>query len=107
MISFLIMLCVVWMVARFVGVLSCPAPRGRWALHGWDRDQARDANQARDAKRPMPGGRAALASPAARVETPLEKLQREFADGTITVEQYEHEVGKLYGVRDEPMNGPA
>ncbi len=103
MISFLIMLGVIWMVARFIGVLSCPAPRGRWALHGFDREGVRDALQP---KRPLGRERGAIAAPA-RAETPLEKLQRDFAQGKITVEQYEQEVGKLFGVREHPpLDGP-
>jgi len=40
--------------------------------------------------------------PSQRVETPIEALQRRFAQGEITVEEYEREVGKLYGVRQSP-----
>ena len=34
-------------------------------------------------------------------ETPLEALQRRFAAGEITVETYEREVGRLFGVKAE------
>jgi len=37
--------------------------------------------------------------PPARVETPVESLQRRFAQGEITMEEYEREVGRLFGVR--------
>jgi hypothetical protein len=32
-------------------------------------------------------------------ETPLETLQRRFAAGAISVEEYEREVGKLFGLK--------
>jgi hypothetical protein len=34
-------------------------------------------------------------------ETPLETLQRRFAQGEINVETYEREVGQLFGVKAE------
>jgi hypothetical protein len=37
--------------------------------------------------------------PQARVETPVESLQRRFAQGDITMEEYEREVGRLFGVK--------
>jgi hypothetical protein len=36
---------------------------------------------------------------AARAETPEESLQRRFAAGAISIEEYEREVGKLYGLK--------
>jgi uncharacterized membrane protein len=36
------------------------------------------------------------AIPAAKPETPMEALQRRYVDGSITVEQYEAELDKLY-----------
>ncbi|MCI0432960.1 MAG: hypothetical protein L0271_04830 [Gemmatimonadetes bacterium] len=98
MISFLLVLAVVCMIVRWTSALGCPAPRGRWALHGHDSESQRNARTVSRAGAAAP---AALRSPATRVETPLEKLQRQFSTGEITVEQYEHEVGKLYGVREE------
>jgi len=44
------------------------------------------------------------AAPAPRVESPLESLQRRFAAGTISVEEYEREVGRLYGVKSAEPN---
>lgn len=37
--------------------------------------------------------------PAAPTETPLERLQRQFAQGDISVEQYERELNRMYGIR--------
>jgi hypothetical protein len=37
--------------------------------------------------------------PPTRVETPVESLQRRFAAGDITMEEYEREVGRLFGVK--------
>jgi hypothetical protein len=37
--------------------------------------------------------------PPARAETPVEKLQREFARGDMSVDEYERELNKLYGIR--------
>jgi len=34
-----------------------------------------------------------------KAETPLESLQRRFAEGKIGVEHYEREVGRLYGLK--------
>lgn len=42
-----------------------------------------------------PSGRAA---PVTRKETPLEELQRRFADGRISMEQYERELDELLGL---------
>lgn len=47
-------------------------------------------------------GPPAQALPPQRVETPVEALQRRFAQGEITVEEYEREVGKVFGVRQSP-----
>jgi len=46
------------------------------------------------------GQRPELSKPAAPVvETPLESLQRRFAEGHMSVDQYEREVGRLFGVK--------
>jgi hypothetical protein len=37
--------------------------------------------------------------PPARAETPVEKLQREFARGDMSVDEYERELNRLYGIR--------
>jgi len=37
--------------------------------------------------------------PPAPVETPLEVLQRQFANGEMSVEQYERELNRMYGIR--------
>jgi hypothetical protein len=53
--------------------------------------------------RQIPGDDAARApapSVAPPVETPLAALQRRFAAGELSMEQYEREVGRLYGVKN-------
>ncbi len=40
-----------------------------------------------------------VSPPAPVAETPLEVLQRRFSQGEITVETYEREVGRLFGVK--------
>jgi hypothetical protein len=87
-----------WLVVRCARAFSCQA-EGRWRLGGWERDWERRSR----------GGEAVRSQqarplPPTRVETPLEKLQREFAEGALTVEQYEREVGKLYGVQDAELH---
>lgn len=44
---------------------------------------------------------AQVAPPQPVAETPLESLQRRFAQGEISVETYEREVGQLFGVKAE------
>jgi hypothetical protein len=40
-----------------------------------------------------------LSKAAPVVETPLESLQRRFAEGHMSVDQYEREVGRLFGLK--------
>jgi hypothetical protein len=42
-----------------------------------------------------------VAAPQPVAETPLESLQRRFSRGEITVETYEREVSRLFGVKAE------
>ncbi|MGH7500775.1 MAG: hypothetical protein ACREL7_03365 [Longimicrobiales bacterium] len=108
---FMIML-VAWVVTRWMGVGHCRHERslGRGYRDGWAVDdgvtergvssgQAMMRGHGRHG-RPSRGNEAGMRTHA-RVETPIEKLQRQFASDTITVEQYEHEVGKLYGVKGD------
>lgn len=64
--------------------------RGPWWLTGVNESDERDALHRRGA---------GTALQPAKVETPLEALQRRFAAGELSIEAYEREVGKLYGVR--------
>lgn len=70
-----------------------------------DRSLPRDRRQARAAlaaeqRAQADARREALASPVPPApETPLESLQRRFAKGDITVEHYEREVGRLFGLK--------
>lgn len=99
----MMILVVAWAVTRWIGAGSCGrqdrslrrARRESWRLD--------DGLGRTDQHLTSGGHNRSGAAPARKiaVETPLEKLQREFATGAITVEQYEHEVGKLYGVRGE------
>jgi hypothetical protein len=101
MVSLLIMLAVLLVIMRVAGVClrltDRSLPRGRPA-----RIAALEARQSRQEERRVLGeARAAVQSIAAphKVETPLESLQRRFAAGEITVEHYEREVGRLYGLK--------
>lgn len=114
MFTLFMILMVAWVVTRWVGGSRCGYPRSMdrarregWGLEdgGVEADRQLSAGMSgrrsggRHAHRREADSRARGATVA--VETPLEKLQRQFASGAITVEQYEHEVGKLYGVRGE------
>jgi hypothetical protein len=77
---------------RFGGVLM--DARGD-AGTGTDVSRREPAHAADAAPRTDAGG----AAPA-RFETPLESLQRRFAAGELGVDEYEHEVGRLYGVKE-------
>ena len=106
--AFMILI-VAWVVTRMLGS-SCHSERG---LRGRGRGRLADAESDRwlrsgESPRPVSARegvgvqrRPARHERSVPVETPLEKLQREFASGALTIEQYEHEVGRLYGVRGE------
>lgn len=101
MFTLLMILVVACVITRWIGTGSCRYDRslGRARRESWRLDDG-----SAHADRHAGSARASTSSASVRpisVETPLEKLQRDFATGTITVEQYEHEVGKLYGVRGE------
>jgi hypothetical protein len=89
MMGFLMLVIFLFVVARFAGAClrytDRSLPRGR---------RGREALQ----KDPEPPR---VTSPEPVAETPLESLQRRFSAGEITVETYEREVGRLFGVRAE------
>lgn len=91
MATLIVMVVVLLVVCRVSGaclrLTDRSLPRGRQAREAWLREKRA----------------ASLASPvppaAAAPETPLESLQRRFAEGQITMEQYERDVDRLLGVR--------
>jgi hypothetical protein len=103
MFTLLMILIVAWVVTRWIGAGSCGRDR---SLARSRREAWRVEDVSAEGERHLvsgshgPPGHVRRSRPIA-VETPLEKLQREFATGAITVEQYEREVGRLYGVRGE------
>ena len=103
MFTLLMILIVAWVVTRWIGAGSCGHDRSlsRSRRDAWHLDDVSAEGERHLVSGNRGAGHARRSRPIA-VETPLEKLQREFATGAITVEQYEREVGKLYGVRGEP-----
>jgi hypothetical protein len=101
MFTLMMILVVAWVVTRWIGAGSCG--RHDRSLRRARRESLRLDDRSGTDQHLTPGSQSGSGAAPARTiaETPLEKLQREFATGAITVEQYEHEVGKLYGVRGE------
>jgi hypothetical protein len=103
MFTLLMILIVACVVTRWIGAGSCGRDR---SLARSRRDAWRVEDVSAEGERHLVSSNRGAPGHVGRprtiaVETPLEKLQREFATGAITVEQYEREVGKLYGVRGE------
>jgi hypothetical protein len=74
--------------------------QGSWSGGGWGRAGGWGGPVAGPGAE-LNGPGAAPSQPVApRAETPLESLQRRFAAGEMDIDQYEREVGKLYGVKD-------
>jgi hypothetical protein len=63
-------------------------------MHGWDDEWRR--RPLRDADEPR--------STAPLQQTPLEALQRRYVSGSITLEEYESELDRLYGRKSESVN---
>lgn len=74
---------VCWAVVRFLGINRCGAARGRWE------------------HRRMPAARRepALPQAPAPAESAEQRLRRQYVEGTLTVEQYERELDRLYRAR--------
>jgi hypothetical protein len=75
--------------------------------HGWHRARFRGRQarmrammEARESLRSGADESRSRVAPPPKVETPIESLQRRFAQGEMSMEQYEREVGELYGVKD-------
>jgi hypothetical protein len=101
MVTLLVMIVFVMVVGRLAGAALCPGPRS--AAHRRRMERRGDVSgDLRGALDELRGGLsdAGEASPRPVVsETPLEKLQHEFARGDISIEQYERELNRLYGIR--------
>lgn len=89
MVSLVMIVLFALLVGRVAGAVLGAGPRSH--LHRRHRARLRDREAAGEPAVPLP-------TPAP-VETPLEKLQGQFARGDISVEQYERELNRLYGIR--------
>lgn len=100
MASLLIFLAFLFIVSRFAG--SC--------LRLTDRSLPRGHRERQALRRGKAGccGVQQSADPEVqlRPETPLEALQRRFADGQISLDHYEREVGRIYGLKSVAQDLP-
>lgn len=78
--EWLIFVLVCWVAVRFLGVGR--TRRGRWA--------------GRRLRGRPPEPQALPPKPVAAPETAEQRLRREYVEGTLTVEQYERELDRLY-----------
>jgi hypothetical protein len=86
MFTLMMFIVVALVVGRMAGAAIGVNERSQW-------------HRRRNARVPgLPDERTAL--PSARAETPIEKLQREFARGDMGVDEYERELNRLYGIRE-------
>lgn len=90
--TFLIMMAVLFIILRNLD-------GGRHNCFGVRRWQSRRLNPWWMEHRDRLGAPPEVTRVAAPRETPLESLQRRFASGAIGVEEYEREVGKLFGLK--------
>jgi hypothetical protein len=88
MIGFMMLVVFALVVGRVAGAVLGIGPRSHYHRRQWAR---------------MHGGtlpdEVAPPLPPPVPETPLEKLQGEFARGGISVEEYERELNRMYGIR--------
>lgn len=89
MISLLMLMVVALVVGRIAGAALGVNPRSHYHRR----------HRARMHGRTLPDS-AAPPLPPPVPETPVEKLQREFARGDMSVDQYERELNRLYGIRE-------
>jgi hypothetical protein len=90
--TFLIMMLVLVMILRNVG----GGRYGSWTRMRWQWGRMEPWWMERKDRLEAPPDVTAVAP---HRETPLETLQRRFAAGAISVEEYEREVGKLFGLK--------
>jgi hypothetical protein len=86
MITLLIFIMVALVVGRMAGAAIGVTERSHW-------------HRRRQARVPGSPDDRMAALPPPRAETPVEKLQREFARGDMSVDEYERELNRLYGIR--------
>lgn len=89
MVSLFMIVIFAMVVGRVAGAALGVGPRSHW--HRRHRARMRHWALQEEAVAPV--------LPAPPPETPLEKLQRQFARGDMSVEQYERELNRMYGIR--------
>ena len=96
--EWVILLLVAWVIFRVMRREGCGTHRHR--LDDAERSRLREQRARMHAERARlraeRRGRKAVQQRAARAETPVESLQRRFVDGSITVDQYERELDRIY-----------
>lgn len=88
MIGFMMLVLFALVVGRVAGAVLGVGPRSHY--HRRQRARMHDRTLPDESARPLP-------RPAP--ETQLEKLQGEFARGDISVEEYERQLNRMYGIR--------
>lgn len=89
MMGFLMLVAIAIVVCRVAGSALCVGPRSHYHRRQWARMHGHRLPD--EASPPLP--------PAAPAGTQLERLQRDFARGAISVDQYERELNRMYGIR--------
>jgi len=93
MMSLLMLMVVALVVGRLAGAVLGVGPRSHYHRRQWARMHGRTLPD--EAAPALP--RAPAAAPLN--ETPLERLQGRFARGDISVDEYERELNRMYGIR--------
>ncbi len=94
--EWMIFILVCWVAVRFLGVATGRGRGERWEerrLRRAERWEERRLGRAERRGVTPPPVRVAPPKP---VETPEEKLRRQYVEGTLSVEQYERELDRLY-----------
>jgi len=97
--AMLLLIVVALVVGRCAGACLRVTDRSRWHQLRRRGEVAGLDSMRRDRTACCEPGQDEAMLPASRAANPLEVLQRRFASGDISVEQYEREVGRLYGIR--------
>jgi hypothetical protein len=93
MISLLMLMVLALVVGRVAGAVLGIGPRSHYHRRQWARLHGRPLPD--EAAPPLPP--APVQAPV--TETPLERLQARFARGDISVDEYERELNRMYGIR--------
>lgn len=102
-----------WLLFLLIGFLAFRvARRGSCCGWNWERRDRLEENADKQRSRVESSRQRALSAPAppsvraatgqTRQESPLQTLQRRFVDGGLSLEDYEHELDRLY--KSEPLS---